>query len=64
MFTPITPIPAPTEGGLPGSSTTCTVCGLEIAYSLESMVVADARTHRAYHDRQRAIGATIRGRSR
>jgi hypothetical protein len=43
-------VPAPSQGGLPGFSYTCPKCGLEITYSLETMVVSDAQAHKAWHE--------------
>jgi hypothetical protein len=42
-------VPATEPGALDGFSYTCPTCGLEITFSLESMVAADAREHAAWH---------------
>lgn len=53
----IRPIDAPEPGGLAGFEWVCTTCDMPIRYSLESMVIAEARAHRAWHDRQDRLGA-------
>jgi len=45
----IRPVPATEPGALDGFSYTCPKCGLEITFSLESMVFADAKAHAEWH---------------
>lgn len=49
MTASIRPVPATEPGALAGFSYSCPICGLEITFSLESMVLADARAHADWH---------------
>lgn len=49
----IVPVPAPSEGGLPGYEWTCPTCGMVLAYSLETLTASEVRLHLQWHEGRR-----------